>query len=1207
MDIKMRMKRLIIMILAVAMIVSPAALNLNLGVTASAEDDSYQLLTGKVTESWSDAEEGDLIQLKKHTAGQGIPIFIVPVHFGPDDVTNGGTGRLKTAAEWAKDTIMGSGSSFFDGFNDYFDVYVYVRSEKVYPVPASDYTDSWNEKYEAMWYLCQKQFPSIHPGNMRIIYLGNSNNVGLPSGTTAGQVGGWAYPNSGAYLSWGQDSSGNNWESNPSYWALHEFWGHGFAGFDDEYIGEMSSPDGPGMPNIYVSSSGKPSNMLVQWRDFIGFEEDGYTIDVYKHENSNRYLATENSFMNMNPCMYVPMYHKWVIYNRLMQYAGETKSLSDFCQFMNITLPNMVSGSGDGSSLCNIGDTIYADLTSGEVIRGNSVMGNLTKINDCSNISDLKWVLQTTKGKTSPAAKFYKKGKCNQSTIMGTGLVQIGALKANGQFNNTVVLKAVSKDGKTTFAEYTFFIAPAPVTKFKTPTKDIKTKTGITLSSSSDSDFSLEIPEGVSYKLPFSAKDGADKTLIYTTGYHSDDACFSVMNGTVKGLAKGSGTITVKPVRGDCSITVHVDVVGKISKIRANTTSLTMVPGLKQEFTVRPSVSSNLSETLSVSFNKNRDSYTVEYSTDNGEKWLPLNNNKVSADGAVMFQVALKEGKTAGGEKLTVTSDQKGAKATVTLKGATAPQNVKAFKETVKKAKNAKYRVINIPVGSYYNLGVSINPVTADSRFRFNIVDSGENDTTAQTVTINGDVVRGNIPGTVYVQAVSSGVNADNENVLSDIYQINVYSPASSFLFNDTGMIVKGKYLMEKTVADTTSDKELEGGREYTFAAPACGGENEPVTWTVNNPGAVALTEKGSNMSIKILAPGTYTVTGKSSYTKQSYRFKVMANKKENAGAAAEGVEYRITGEDDWDTAGSTAVDLSVGSTMQVRLNTSGICDKVKFSSSNSKTVSVSKTGLVKAGRASDTPVEITASVGTVSAKIKVQPVASSAGVKVTVPLYAGEKKSFKVSTSLKNAKWYYIDSQGAVNVLSVASGTVSNGLEQGVYKIFPSTAASANAVTENDKLNAKEINIYKLLATKVTVADSEEEIIKSDTAEDGNIYTKAADSDAATLKEMANKKIGVKGGKIFVLPINATGQNAGGEVVMAQKDSIIWQTSNANLATVKPLSEYGITDDSSEFYAQYAVEVNDKGYTGKVTLTGILKNGGKKAVISIYVTKATS
>jgi hypothetical protein len=99
--------------------------------------------SGVVT-TWT-GNNGDLFLYHKHTEGTGIPIIIMPVHFGPGDLAAGG--NLQTASKWAAELILASEA--FSDLMDYFDIYIYIEScpNGIFPVPQSGYVDSFFDKY----------------------------------------------------------------------------------------------------------------------------------------------------------------------------------------------------------------------------------------------------------------------------------------------------------------------------------------------------------------------------------------------------------------------------------------------------------------------------------------------------------------------------------------------------------------------------------------------------------------------------------------------------------------------------------------------------------------------------------------------------------------------------------------------------------------------------------------------------------------------------------------------------------------------------------------------------------------------------------------------------------------------------------------------------------------------------------------------------
>ena len=123
---------------------------------------------------------------------------------------------------------------------------------------------------------------------------------------------------------------------------------------------------------MYFSAS-KPADTDVQWKDFIGFTEGDYTIGSYRSGSGNRWLPTDDSFMNSNPCHYVPMYHRWIIYDQVMKLAETPKTLADFTSLMGITLPNGSFGPNPSTGIEDItGSTsvMYAFLAFAVVLWG---------------------------------------------------------------------------------------------------------------------------------------------------------------------------------------------------------------------------------------------------------------------------------------------------------------------------------------------------------------------------------------------------------------------------------------------------------------------------------------------------------------------------------------------------------------------------------------------------------------------------------------------------------------------------------------------------------------------------------------------------------------------------------------------------------------------------------------------------------------------
>lgn len=303
------------------------------GITANAT-------TTSIVTSWT-GTQGDLFRYHTHTKGDGIPIFIMPVHFSAADLAAGG--KLQTASKWAADLILGA-EILEDDLTKYLDIYVYLDADTTAPVPQQGYVETFFDKFQKAQDITKEKFGEKKVSQTRMIYLGNCDN--------AGQVGGHAYGGNGALLSWGNqpqtaDEIANNtapkaWEPNPKYWVLHEFLGHAFAGMADEYKTSSYWSNKKAhveASNLYVSPS-KPLAASVPWQNFIGYEENESSIGIYGYSKHDAWRATEDCFLNGNPNMYVPMYHKWVVYKQILTWAGETTpTLAQFCQFKGITLP----------------------------------------------------------------------------------------------------------------------------------------------------------------------------------------------------------------------------------------------------------------------------------------------------------------------------------------------------------------------------------------------------------------------------------------------------------------------------------------------------------------------------------------------------------------------------------------------------------------------------------------------------------------------------------------------------------------------------------------------------------------------------------------------------------------------------------------------------------------------------------------------------
>lgn len=317
----------------------PSAVNYGAVEAESVKSGNFKDINGKtylkffpkgkeIATTWT-GQDDSIYLYHKHKAGMGVPIFIMPVHFSVDDLVEGG--KYQAASKWAADLILNAET--FEDITEYLDIYIYLKGDTISPVPQIGYIDRFFECDDRMRNIIMQTLGEDALPKARLIYLGNCDN--------AGQVERHEDKKTGAYLSWGINAkSGKPWEPNPEYWVIHEFSGHAFGGFADEYKTTPMRDSKPHVeaPNLYISPT-KPDVESVPWKSFVGFKEgEESPCEIYGYDNYNAWRPSKDCFMNSNPNMYVPMYYKWVIYEKLMNYAGTPKTLEDFCKLKKISL-----------------------------------------------------------------------------------------------------------------------------------------------------------------------------------------------------------------------------------------------------------------------------------------------------------------------------------------------------------------------------------------------------------------------------------------------------------------------------------------------------------------------------------------------------------------------------------------------------------------------------------------------------------------------------------------------------------------------------------------------------------------------------------------------------------------------------------------------------------------------------------------------------
>lgn len=918
---------------------------------------------------------------------------------------------------------------------------------------------------------------------------------------------------------------------------------------------------------------------------------------------------------------------------------------------------NIVTTNGStGTAIVTEGEELNVDYASRMVKSGGKVVGMLTPSDNYTENppAGLKWQLLTEAGKTSGAAKFKNASGKLVATASDINPI-ISGMKAKGKFNNTVVLKAVTTQTvkvngknttlKTEYASCMLYINPKPVTAFKEP----KNVAGKFEKTGNPNEYNLTIYEGASYKIPIAAKDGADKTLAYDTNC----PCCSVNNGVVKGLTASSGIVTVwavNEISGMEPVKINVTVKDRVTSLRSNTKSVTVVPNAPAQcFTVSAvPVTSNHIGINKITYNADYyELYQVaadSAKSGNGDdvngdgiKDIMIANGasatlihgsgefavKLRSDVDIKAAMKLKAKDKAIAFEYTPTG-KRAAKYTVTANAATAPQNIKQLKQSSKKPKNDENGnplpvEINVPLGNSYALGISANPASADSNFTWQILEGAQDG-----ILFTGDVITVRTLGSYKIKAVSKGIDESGSPVESYVYSVNVYYPGSSIIFRDSDYVVKGGFLMPKNVADTTSDKFLSGGDTISFAEPYTSFDDE-ISWTVSNENAVGLQRLASGddtrnkLNLRLLLPGTYTITGKSKYTNQKYSFKVAI--KENAGSQefidektkepdAFKIEYKDAG-GVWQGDIGASRQMKIGEKLSTRVSQKGFCcGTVKYSSSNPSAVSVNAKGLVTAKKATSAPVTITVKAvksGKAKAGQTLPSVAASYTVNVSAdnikPLVistsslpscvqAGKKftasallKNLPAGTDKKSVIWKYRkikNADGTKNDSPEENGFKNNNADikgvkvslslddAGTYEVYP--------VINGISGTPKTISVYNVIATKANVIEPVKGIFK----------------------EWSTKQGISVNSKEFELGIKATGL-ADGKSVNADADEIIWTSSNANLATAYDVA--ASSTDKSDIYRKVVIKLNDKKYTGKVILTGKLKNSNKKVKLTLKVT----
>ena len=909
------------------------------------------------------------------------------------------------------------------------------------------------------------------------------------------------------------------------------------------------------------------------------------------------------------------------------------------------------------------------------------------------DLTQVVWALETevatsknAKGKlvypaVSGSAKFWgnlptdKAGKAARAVSQVKGATTLVTnTVAKKKFNAEVVVKLVSSDYKipsaknkvtkegvssaagTVITDQSFYVVPAPSTKFKDgASMKNATLSGVTFSDDTDGEitncYNLTIEAGKSAKFPFKLADGVEKDIAYEVSEGSQG--FTVVNDKITGVFANDTTFIETPAKANlveyalnkpnvvkvysrsnpevCNY-VLVQVTPKVKSVRASATKVAMWPGAVQEVSLGtnpptqnmayevevadPYVLYNDEACQNAVTNK-RPTGNVVYIKTNGEFNADEDTLPKSVDMTVSAGTYEGETFTASGKSLTIK-----------VNGVTAPQDLKSFKTALKSKETVvddgvEYKVVNVPVGGALNIGYSAAPVAAGTKFNayVNNLSEDENEDEIVAVEANGDVIKGLAVGTAEVTVYPSDVKRTDSYASPSVnYLVNVYEPGSSVIINDPGYVVKGGFLMTAEHAATDCDYAFSVGDQITMAMPTAGDTSEPIIWTCNKPSAIRFENDGSDFVMSLCQTGTFTVKGTTKYTKQKYSFKVKvdpdataAKTKYNATATLKffdknGIEVtQALG------TGDNAVDQSLVQvkdklTCNLFSGQKGYGGDVTFTTSDAKVAAISKTGVItckSAGKA-----KITATCGSLKGSYDL--VVSPKGLYITkIKVAPGAVKgtAFSVSASVKNfdkknmkVTWTAtIDSKTTDLKIDKLSGkpTLSTA---GVYDIGLKITDTSGKIVYLDDDDIGTVNIY-------------DKAIKAINTNYGDADTKKAIA-ALGAKAKEGAKNGAGYGYVYI-PVFALSDDGKTYLTSGYDyNDFDWTSTNHSLAKVVAFgsaSDFDLTNKEENDIVKNAanalgiakIEVANASKTnlsGIVTIKGICKNSKKSFSVKLNV-----
>ena len=637
----------------------------------------------------------------------------------------------------------------------------------------------------------------------------------------------------------------------------------------------------------------------------------------------------------------------------------------------------------------------------------------------------------------------------------GSAVIYVSAEGANKKFNGNATvwvgsakkadkLKITKGNVNGVLSSVKLFTKPEASSEFKAVTN--VSKTGISFGAAANNaadvpTYTLKLDIGKSFKLPFAAKNGAEKDLAYeiiggaskgfslngakVTAYAANDVDIANTNGfksgDVDGYNAGKDIIKVYSRRNpELCAYVLVEVDAKVKSLRANTKSVGIWLGGVQE--------------VSLGTNPSTNNDTFNYKVECDDYDICSDSTGTVAENGIItgnvFYIKPKSTVTKYEElkkstvKATLLDNTGAAVSTVrelkiAVTPVTAPQDIKSVKATYKKAE------INIPEGGAFNTGFTVAPAAALNKYN-------------DLITANAGEITGEDAPTI----ASENSKSDTfKGVTGYHYNVNTYKPAGSIDIDPASdYTVKGGFLMTKDAAATDCDYTFTAGKTLNLGATGIKGGDEDVIWTcnkfaavrgykatqsfdLNNDGDTADTDEDavSGTFLDLNAAGTYTVTGTTKYTKQKFSFKVKVEAASGASTKnlAKKTKVYVNGRLVPDKG---EVDINVKDKVNAYIfsDTEGIGAVPTFSTADKTIATIDKNGVITGKSAGKTTITVAANGVTRTFDVVVD--VDVTVNKSSIPAGGIKGKEVKLSASFKNYNkktmkvvWEYRKSQDEI------------------------------------------------------------------------------------------------------------------------------------------------------------------------------------------------